>query len=288
MPKTDAISPSIRPLRHPCATVYSQVLVPQHFVLSLKMKPQTNGSRVHKPTHTRVEGPTWLIIAAGAFLTTLSISLAYKLKHAINSRSTTHNATTILKGTRGSMEVKCPQNEQMLSEFNGALPLVTVPPVEFSKENGVVWACSPDRLKLSSKPFHLSNCSDSPCVSESGSDVFSKREVIQKPRQQLKRRDDMILEIQGQMAELQNSLNAQLGLSSHLQLQVEAANKDLFDSEREIQQLRKAIADHCVGYVLHDKSPTGTTWSAETRNGHLDGDIHFTSPVLCAGHHYTG
>ncbi|KAL5082326.1 hypothetical protein RYX36_010747 [Vicia faba] len=78
----------------------------------------------------------------------------------------------------------------MLSEFNRALPLVTAPPAEFSKENGVAWAFSPDRLELSSKPFHLSNCSDSPCVSESGSDVFSKREV-------------------------------------------EAANKDLFDSERD-------------------------------------------------------
>ncbi|XP_058757489.1 uncharacterized protein LOC131630762 [Vicia villosa] len=273
------------------------------------MKPQTNGSRVHKPNHTPVQGPTWLIIAAGAFLTTLSIRLGYKLKQAVDSNSPTHNVTTILKGngkssnlrkppdcfmqpnghsqmqdnhgcftcnpgTGGSMELKCPQNQQMLSEFNGALPLVTVPPAEFSKENSVVWACSPDRLELPSKPFHLSNCSDSPCVSESGSDIFSKREVIQKLRQQLKRRDDMILEMQDQMAELQNSLNAQLGLSSHLQLQVEAANRDLFDSEREIQQLRKAIADHCVGYVPHDKSPTGTTWSAETRNGHLDGDIH--------------
>lgn len=176
------------------------------------------------------------------------------------------------------MELKCPQNGQMLSEFNGALPLVTVPPAEFSKENGVVWSCSPDRLELPSKPFHLSNCSDSPCVSESGSDIFSKREVIQKLRQQLKRRDDMILEMQDQMAELQNSLNDQLGLSSHLQLQLEATNRDLFDSEREIQRLRKAIADHCVGYVPHDKSSTGTAWSAETRNGHPNGDINLDLP----------
>lgn len=170
------------------------------------------------------------------------------------------------------MEQKCQQNGQMLSEFDGALPLVTVPPAEFSKEN-VVWACSPDRLELPSKPFHHSNCSDSPCVSESGSDIFSKREVIQKLRQQLKRRDDMILEMQDQMAELQNSLNAQLGLSSHLQLQLEAANRDLFDSEREIQRLRKAIADHCVGHVPHDKSSTVTAWPAETRNGHPNGHL---------------
>lgn len=177
------------------------------------------------------------------------------------------------------MELKCPPNGQMqmLNEFDGALPLVTVPAVaEFSKENGVVWACSPDRLELPSKPFHHSNCSDSPCVSESGSDIFSKREVIQKLRQQLKRRDDMILEMQDQMAELQNSLNAQMGLSSHLQLQLDATNSDLFDSEREIQRLRKAIADHCVGFVPHDKSSKVTVLPTEIRNGlsngHLDGE----------------
>ncbi|WJX49754.1 hypothetical protein P8452_36150 [Trifolium repens] len=285
------------------------------------MKPQTNGSsRVHKSNkHSREEGPPWLIIAAGAVLSTLSIRLGYKLKQAIDSKPTPKQnaATTILKGngksanvrkppdcfmqpngysqmqdnhgcftcnsgTGGSVELKCQQNEQMLSEFNGALPLVTVPPAEFSKENGGGWSCSPDRLELPSKPFHLSNCSDSPCVSESGSDIFSKREVIQKLRQQLKRRDDMILEMQDQMAELQNSLNAQLGLSSHLQLQLEAANRDLFDSEREIQRLRKAIADHCVGYVPHDKSSTVTAWSSDTRNGHpnghLDGDINLDVP----------
>lgn len=240
----------------------------------MKMKAQSssNGSRVHKNGE---EGPTWIIIAAGALLSTLSIRLGYKLKQAIDSKPPPPKHEN-LKGTGGSMELKRAQSEQMLSEFNGALPLVTVPPAEFSKENGVVWACSPDRLELPSKPFHLSNCSDSPCVSESGSDIFSKREVIQKLRQQLKRRDDMILEMQDQMAELQNSLNAQLGLSSHLQLQLEAANRDLFDSEREIQRLRKAIADHCVGYVPHDKSSTGTAWSVDTRNGnpngHLDGD----------------
>lgn len=62
------------------------------------MKPQTNGSRVHKANHTRVEGPNWLIIAAGALLSTLSIRLGYKLKQALDSKPK-HNATTILKGT---------------------------------------------------------------------------------------------------------------------------------------------------------------------------------------------
>ncbi|XP_027353792.1 uncharacterized protein LOC113864368 [Abrus precatorius] len=273
------------------------------------MKPQTNGvSRAHKANNTQVEGPNWLLIAAGALLSTLSVRLGYKLKQALDSKPK-QSATTIQKGngkapntrnsadcfmqsngysqtqdnlgcfncisgTGGTMDLKCPPNGQILNEFDRALPLVTVPTAaEFSKENGVVWACSPDRLELPSKPFHHSNCSDSPCVSESGSDIFSKREVIQKLRQQLKRRDDMILEMQDQMAELQNSLNAQMGLSSHLQLQLDAANRDLFDSEREIQRLRKAIADHCVGHVPRDKLSTVTAWSAESRNGHSNGHL---------------
>ncbi|KAG4966793.1 hypothetical protein AAZX31_12G013600 [Glycine max] len=277
------------------------------------MKPQTSGmSRAHKANNTQIEGPNWLIFAAGALLSTLSIRLGYKLKQALDSKPK-QNATTgqkgngkstntknsadcfmqsngyslaqdnhgcfgCISGTGGTMELKCPPNGQMQmhNEFDGALPLVTVPAAaEFSKENGV-WACSPDRLELPSKPFHHSNCSDSPCVSESGSDIFSKREVIQKLRQQLKRRDDMILEMQDQMAELQNSLNAQMGLSSHLQLQLDATNRDLFESKREIQRLRKAIADHCVGFVPHDKSSKVTVLPTEIRNGlsngHLDGE----------------
>ena len=178
--------------------------------------------------------------------------------------------------------MKHQSNDQMLSGSDVGLPLVTVPAAEFSKENGVMWVSSPDRLELPPKPFHNSNGSDSPCVSESGSDIFSKREVIQKLRQQLKRRDDMILEMQDQILELQNSLNAQLTLASNLQSQINAANRDLFDSEREIQRLRKAIADHCVRHVgINDKPSANTTWPSEARNGHangyLDGDSNFES-----------
>ncbi|KAH7571536.1 hypothetical protein JRO89_XS04G0074600 [Xanthoceras sorbifolium] len=177
-------------------------------------------------------------------------------------------------GTGSMVEIQNPPNGQMLSETDVPLPLVTVPAPEFSKENGVMWASSPDRLELPPKPFHHSNCSDSPCVSESGSDIFSKREVIHKLRQQLKRRDDMILEMQDQIMELQNSLNAQLAHSTHLQSQLDAANRDLFDSEREIQKLRKAIADHCVGHVgINEKSSTVGSWPAEERNGHTNGYI---------------
>lgn len=178
------------------------------------------------------------------------------------------------------MEIKCPPNGQMLTESDGVLPLVTVPTPEFNKDNGVIWSSSPDRLELLPKRFHHSNCSDSPCVSESGSDIFSKREVIHKLRQQLKRRDDMIMEMQDQIVELQNSLNAQVAHSTHLQSQLDATNRDLFDSEREIQRLRKAIADHCVGNVGPNGKPSmATVWPSEARNGHTNGFLDGESDI---------
>ncbi|XP_071722343.1 uncharacterized protein [Rutidosis leptorrhynchoides] len=179
-------------------------------------------------------------------------------------------------GNEGSSEVKHQPNGQMLSEPDVALPLVVVTP-EFNKENSIMWASSPDCLELPRKPVHHSNCSDSPCVSESGSDIFSKREVIQKLRQQLKRRDDMILDMQDQITELQSSVNSQLEHSVLLQSQLELANGDLFESEREIQKLRKAIADHC----MNSKPSNNPAWPSVARNGHgngfRDGDSNYSS-----------
>lgn len=167
------------------------------------------------------------------------------------------------------MKQQC--DDSGLTEPEMTLPLVRVSAPEFSKENGIMWTASPDRLELPQKPFNKSNSSDSPCISEAGSDLFNNREVIQKLRQQLKRRDEMIMEMQDQIAELQNSLSAQLGHSTHLQSLLDAANRDLFDSEREIQRLRKAIADYCVGAeVSADKSPSQHVWP-EGRNGHANG-----------------
>ncbi|KAL0304884.1 UNVERIFIED_CONTAM: hypothetical protein Scaly_3004700 [Sesamum calycinum] len=182
-------------------------------------------------------------------------------------------------GSRNVVEIKQQGNGQMMTEPEVALPLVTVPTAEFKKENGVMWSSSPDCLEPH-KPFHHSNSSDSPCVSDSGSDIFSKREVIQKLRQQLKRRDDMILEMQDQIAELQNSLSAQLSHSSHLQSLLDAANRDLFDSEREIQRLRKVIADHCVGHINSgDKSNAIPVWPAQAdgMNGYTNGYLEVES-----------
>ncbi|XP_062119674.1 uncharacterized protein LOC133834177 isoform X1 [Humulus lupulus] len=268
------------------------------------MKPKTSAAAASSRSF-QGEGPNWVLIAGGALLSTLSIRLGFKLKQAIDTNHKNPNNTfkgnakfsdrrkpsrcrihsnlysftedddgtcfNCLSGTGVGMDISCQQDSQMMTESNGALPLVTVPAPEFNKDNGVMWSSSPDRLELPPKPFnHHSNCSDSPCVSESGSDVYSKREVIHKLRQQLKRRDDMILEMQDQIVELQTSFNSQLAHSTHLQSQIDATNRDLFDSEREIQRLRKAIADHCVGQS-NDKSSTALSWSSEGMNGHANG-----------------
>lgn len=278
------------------------------------MKPRTNGvPRAQKSRNFQGEGPNWVLLAGGALLSTLSIRLGYKLKQALDTKQQ-ENASSgksadrnksgacrlhsnaysftrednscfhCVSGSEGILDVNHHQpNGQILTESDVALPLVMVPAPEYTKENGVVWGSSPERLELPPKPFHHSNCSDSPCVSESGSDIFSKREVIQKLRQQLKKRDDMILEMQDQIMELQNSLSSQLSHSSHLQVQLDAANRDLFDSEREIQRLRKAIADHCVGHVGFNENPSpAMTCPSEPRNGHangyLNGDTNLESP----------
>ncbi|XP_010553820.1 PREDICTED: uncharacterized protein LOC104823796 isoform X2 [Tarenaya hassleriana] len=273
-------------------------------ILALKMSTRRNGvSRCQRVENIRGEGPNWILIAGGALLSTLSIRFGYKLKRSLDSKQQA-NTTGGLKvngasdrrssrcclhsnvpscvqnddhclhcipGTE-SAEGKHAPKEQMGSASNSPLPLVTVHTPEFNKESGIMWVSSPDRLELPPKPFnHHSTCSDSPCVSECGSDIFIKREVIQKLRQQLKRRDDMILEMQDQILELQNSLSAQMAHSSHLQGQLEATNRDLFGSEREVQRLRKAFTDQCVGYTgSNGKASPVAAWGGHT-NGFMDG-----------------
>jgi hypothetical protein len=171
------------------------------------------------------------------------------------------------------VEVKQTPASPVPKSVESSLPLVKIPTPESSKENsGVMWISSPDRLEDPRRPFQYSNSSGSPCVSESGSDIYSKREVIQKLRQHLKKRDEMIMEMQTQIADLKNSLNIQVTQSSNLQSQLDAANRDLFESEREIQHLRKIIADHCVTEALsHDKPLQAAHWQPDAANGHSNG-----------------
>lgn len=271
------------------------------------MTTKTNGNmqRAQKLKHVQGEGPNWILIAGGALLSTLSIRIGCKLKEAFearrssnNNNATRENGKSATKRKLGAcklhsslycfpqdedgcyrcssgmsdvaVDMKHPPTSPVLGD---ALPLVKISTSGPNKENGsVMWVSSPDRLELPPKPFHHSNSSDSPCVSESGSDIYSKREVIQKLRQQLKRRDDMIMEMQTQIMDLQNSLSVQINHSSHLQSQLDSANRDLFDSDREIQRLRKAIADHCMAEAVSpEKPPTTRNWRPEVMNGQANG-----------------
>ncbi|GAB4828482.1 hypothetical protein Ancab_035492 [Ancistrocladus abbreviatus] len=260
------------------------------------------GGRGHKSKNTQGEGPNWVFIAGGALLSTISIHLAYKLKQALDAKQP-DNATMKVSGksadksrvgsclqhsnmycfgpevyscfscateAEGMADIKNPPNGQNLAEPDTTLPLVAVSVHEYNRENGMAWASSPEHLEPSPKPLHHSNCSQSPCASESGSDVFSKREVIQKLRLQLRRRDDMILEMQDQIVELQNTLSAQMSHSNNLQLQLDTITRELFESEREIQRLREAIANHCVGHSeLNDKRLV----SSEGKSGLVNGSL---------------
>ncbi|XP_021749721.1 uncharacterized protein LOC110715448 isoform X1 [Chenopodium quinoa] len=275
-------------------------------------------ARTQRPKNVQGEGPNWVLVVGGALLSTLSVRLGFKLKQALDSK---HQDNSILKGNERTAgrrlgncrsnsslhsygldenncyncasgsnyhkittfgeritEVKSSSNGPIMTEPEVSLPLVTVPTPEYS----MVWVSSPERGDPPPKPFQHSSNSDSPCVSESGSDMFSKRDVIQKLRQQLKRRDDLIVEMQDQIAELQNALNAQMSHSENLQSQLDATNKELFDSEREIQRLRKAIADHCLAHGDPNEKLSATTSPAEKRNGHangyLNGDANFGFP----------
>ncbi|CAL1388767.1 unnamed protein product [Linum trigynum] len=158
------------------------------------MRPRSNGVSRNQREHSfEVGGPNWILIPGGALLSTLTIRLGSKLKQTLDSRretrarneklcdrrrspdchmhpnmySYTHDDDICFNsasGNEGIEEVKYPPNDHSLSETDGALPLVTVNAPEYSRENGIMWVSSLDRLELQPKPFHHSNCSDSPCV----------------------------------------------------------------------------------------------------------------------------
>lgn len=268
------------------------------------MNPGTNRTirRSQKLNHVQRDGPNWVLIAGSAVLSALSIRIGCKLKQAFETkRANTPDFTTKAKRRPATCrlhsnlycftqvddgcchclagladapgDIKQASNNPITKETDLSLPLVKISTAESNTQNSsVMWTSSPDCLELPQKPFHHSNSSESPCVSESGSDIYSKREVIQKLRQQLKRRDEMIMEMQAQIVDLQNSLTVQMAQSANLQSQLDSANRDLFDSEREIQRLRKAIADHCVAEAgSPERCTTIRNWRPEPLNGHANG-----------------
>ncbi|OAY81342.1 hypothetical protein ACMD2_14035 [Ananas comosus] len=273
------------------------------------MKPNANGTiqRAKRLERVQGEGPNWVLLAGGALLSTLSIRLGCKLNQIFqNSRSNSSNNATKERGKSATrrrastcqlhsnlycytskedgcyhcpsdvaLNIKLVPTSQMSKEEDSSLPLVKIPTEEPNKDSGVMWSPSPDRLGLPQKPFHHSNSSESPCVSESGSDIYIKREVIQKLRQQLQRRDEMIMEMQSQIVDLRNSLNIEMSHSADLQSQIDAANTDLFESEREIQRLRKAIADHCVAEMGSQEKPVHANGFVNGYANHIDDvDLH--------------
>ncbi|XP_008802963.1 uncharacterized protein LOC103716651 isoform X4 [Phoenix dactylifera] len=269
------------------------------------MKMRANGTiqKAQKLKHVQGEGPNWVLIAGGALLSTLSIRLGCKLKQIFETKQSKNSNNAKAKrspgacqlhstlycytqdedgcyhclsgASDGAVDIKRPPTSPLSKEADVSLPLVKVPEADSNKDgSGVIWASSPDHLELPRRPFHHSNSSDSPCISESGSDIYSKREVIHKLRLQLKRRDEMIMEMQTQIMDLQNSVSIQMTHSANLQSQLDSANRDLFDAEREIQRLRKAIADHCVAEAgFLEKPVTTRNWRPEAVIGQVNGYI---------------
>ncbi|RWW07168.1 hypothetical protein GW17_00029463 [Ensete ventricosum] len=78
------------------------------------------------------------------------------------------------------------------------------------------------------------------------------------------------MEMQAQVIDLQNSLNIQATQSADWQSQIDAANRDLFESEREIQRLRKIIADYCAVKAVSPEKPA-RHWCPEGANGTMNG-----------------
>ncbi|CAD6271021.1 unnamed protein product [Miscanthus lutarioriparius] len=264
------------------------------------MKAKANGSikKAEKGDHVH-GGPNWVLVAGGILLSTLSVRLGCRLKQMFETKQ--QNPSTKAKRrpgvcelhsnlyrfsdqtsyhcymsghADGEVELKQAPSSPISKSSEPSNLLVKVPAPESSKENsGIMWSSSPDRLEDPRKAtFQYSNCSGSPSISESGSDICGKREVIQKLRQQLKRRDEMIMEMQAQIAELKNSLAIQATENTGLQSQLDATNRDLFESEREVQHLRKIVADHCVADSLSlDKAFQAGQWQTNGTNGHANG-----------------
>ncbi|KAJ3689483.1 hypothetical protein LUZ61_018647 [Rhynchospora tenuis] len=232
------------------------------------------------------DGPSWILLAGGALVSTLVVRLGFtrlnhffqnkKLNDDTSSTKERENSGRTTSGvlhsdlccySQGANFYQCssemgtslaPPIKTMSREVERSLPLVKIQPAEKSNmevNQGIMWSNSPDQLGLPHRSFHPSVSSES--LSESGSDIYVKREVIHRLRQQLQRRDEMIMEMQSQLLELKNSLSIQMANSANLEAQIDSANRDLFASEREIQRLRKVIADHCAGPLMGHANGNG-------------------------------
>lgn len=266
------------------------------------MTSRINGSmkKSEELKHAKEMGPNWVVIVGGALLCTFSIRLCCRLKQVFDFKSSsethspskengnsTHNKRHESCKLHSHMYCVIPDEDGCHQCLSGAkhtptspmskdgddpLPLVKVASAQSYIDNRAMWASVRDPLELPPKPFSHPNSLDSPCISESGSDIYSKREVIQKLRQQLKRRDDMVLEMQAQITVLQNSLTVQTNHTTHLQAQLGSSNQDLLNSDREIKWLQKTISDMCSSECTPpENSLHARVWQLEPANGHANG-----------------
>ncbi|XP_057845935.1 uncharacterized protein LOC131055466 isoform X1 [Cryptomeria japonica] len=160
-------------------------------------------------------------------------------------------------GSHGMVEMKVgPQDAvcQCENKSSHTLALLQQKLSEFSvpcnsRENIPLWECL-EQHDISNGHLQQSNSSESVSTSDTSPDLLTKRDVARRLRQQVKRRDDMIVEMQTQITYQQQTITSHFVHMENLQMQLDAANKDLFGAEREIQRLRKAIADHCAGNAV--------------------------------------
>ncbi|KAG1359123.1 hypothetical protein COCNU_08G005690 [Cocos nucifera] len=154
--------------------------------------------RAQKLNNIQWEGPNWVLVAGGALLSTLSIRLGCKLKQVFGAKqqynAIKENGKSAVKRSGayqlhsncycftqdedncyhccsgGRMDTKQESMSPILNEADLSLSLVKIP----------VWTSSTEWIELPQKLFHHPNKSDSPSISESGSDIYTKREVIHK------------------------------------------------------------------------------------------------------------
>lgn len=273
--------------------------------LNIMRSSEKNG-KSRKPAFVRnsmqnvpQEGLNWVVLLGGAIVSTLSVTLGRKLKHALEINrqgdtktlnepegSSAANRTSGVYPLRsnldycrqggvvcihcfpgssdGAVEMKLgPQdaNCQFDNDRHTISPkqckLSEIQIYSESTANSPLWV-SPEQLDLPNVHLQQSNSSESVCTSDTGSDLFSKRDVIHRLREQLKRRDEMIMEMQAQITDQLQIINNQISHMTNLQSQLDAANRESFGTEREIQRLRKAIADHCAGHAVDMSCSSGT------------------------------
>ncbi|GLJ12473.1 hypothetical protein SUGI_0191730 [Cryptomeria japonica] len=228
------------------------------------MKNFENSGQTRKPAFvqnsvqnaSQVGGPNWVIIFGGAIVSILSVKLGRKLREAIGTNWKRDDVKTLNEpdrksdtqgtlgvnplhsrlccyrldgvvrnhyvsgGSHGMVEMKVgPQDAvcQCENKSSHTLALLQQKLSEFSvpcnsRENIPLWECL-EQHDISNGHLQQSNSSESVSTSDTSPDLLTKRDVARRLRQQM---------------------------------QLDAANKDLFGAEREIQRLRKAIADHCA------------------------------------------